>query len=185
MFGPACRHAVGKLGQTGLARPVDVFHLHPAGWTIIILEQQVDARILAIFHLPSQPRIPGQFGQGSRENGFLSQGVGLGGQGADQLPVGLHNLPGVFQLALGIIRGGQPDPEAGILDARHGSGIGAMCGHNRAIRQFGVGEKALVTLDQPGLDQFRREFHVLDTLPDFRYHPHITDQGVGITVWQA
>jgi len=72
----------------------------------------------------------------------------VGAVDADEMLAGADQLPRPGELPLGIGGGQQPDLGAGVAEAQHAAGIGAMRGGFGPIHQPDIGEKALVAPQQ-------------------------------------
>ncbi|MNE24473.1 hypothetical protein D3C80_1177640 [compost metagenome] len=151
-----------RIGEVAHARLLplveqgDGFHLDVTTWPVIILQQQVDAAVLLpVFHLGAQPGITRQRRQRPLLDQLPGDLVGPRRVDADEVTRrALGYLPAVGQLALGVVRGGVPDPGARIGTTRHGAGIGAVDGDGLTIGQLHIGEEALVAGDeQTGLQR--------------------------------
>ena len=102
--------------------------------------------------------LPG--GEGALFDELPGDLVGTGRVDADEVTRrALGDFPTVWQLALGVVGCGVPDPGARQGAAGHGTGIGAVDGDHLAVVERDIGQKALVAGDQlPGLQGDRRSW---------------------------
>jgi hypothetical protein len=120
----------------------------------VAFQQDIDARVLAVFDLAPERRITLELGDFAGLDGFGHQPVGELGIDADQRAADADHLPRVFELAVGVAGRAQPDLGAGIVDRQHGSRIGAVRGdHAAAVEKLDVGQEPLVAFYERAGDE--------------------------------
>src|SRR3546814_19635314 len=70
-----------------------------------------------------------------------------------------RSLPGVAQLALRVVGLRQPDRCAGLRQAKHGAGIGAVCDNLGTVLEHHVGQETLVAAQQAARQQSLWKLH--------------------------
>src|SRR3546814_6429097 len=75
------------------------------------------------------------------------------------LPLDRHQLPGVAQLALRVVGLRQPDRCAGLGQAQHGAGIGAVGYNLGTVLEHHVGQETLVAAQQAARKQRLWKLH--------------------------
>ena len=161
MLGAARGHAVGKFGEPRLAHQVDVLDLEIARPPRRVVEQEIDAGVLAVFHLAPDGRIIAQFRDQAGLERFGDQLVRLGDIHADELrpaaQIGFDQFPGMRIFSQRIAGIGQPYPRKWPVEAGHGARIGDVNRHHLAGGEHHIGKKALIAARQRCLDERRAE----------------------------
>lgn len=152
MLGAARSLAVGKLVQAGLAHQMDVLDLDEAWRQAGLMNQKVDAAVLAVFLFGTDLRIRQNLNQAVFD-GLARQPVRQVGVDADQRAIGLDDFQRVAQLAGRVLAVGDEGARSRCIKAEHGAGIGAVDGDDRAIRHFHISEKPLVAFDKRAGDE--------------------------------
>ncbi len=97
----------------------------------------------AVADLAPDPLVPPELGDPAGPDRFLDEAVCPAGVDADEAAPDAQELPGVVELAHGVAGSGQPDLRAGLVEPRHGAGVGTMGADHRAVDERDVGEKPL------------------------------------------
>ena len=143
MLGSAGGHRVGKFGGAGVgavsAFQMDILDFHVTTPARRIVQQDVNARILTIFHLAAQAGVAAERQDFVRGDGLGDNGVGMACVDPDQAAVDFNQFEGIGQFAFGIIGFRQPHHRAGRADAQQGPWNGAMGGHFLAVIQGDIG----------------------------------------------
>ncbi len=143
MLEPPCGHCIGEIGGVALGQG-DAFHLHIAG--AFPLQEEIQAA-----------PFKGDLGAGQAQalepfddpffQGLPEEGVGPSRVDAHQGVGELGELPAVGVFAPAAVGVGQPYPGAGLGEAEHGAGVGAVGGDGRPA-QVHLGQEALVAPDE-------------------------------------
>ena len=161
MFGAALGHRIGKRRhRRAVEAEGDAFDFdicRAAG----VFEAEVDAAFfLSVGNLTLQRGKAVQLGDHAGLQGFLHQAVGAPGVDAKQPALrGFANFPSAGQFAFRVIGATEPDLPALDLAIEHRTGVGAVNGQQFAANGLDIGEKTLVTTNQPRFFQSRIKAH--------------------------
>src|SRR5690554_1897245 len=145
-------------------RQSDILYLNPGVWPRRMARQQqiYPAFLITVTHFCPAFFVTGQLRYPPGFDGLPCLSVGTGGIHAGKYRrAGFHQLPGVLQLALGIIATAQPDPGVIGLATQHGAGVRAVRRHFLAIGQSYIGKEAFVAANQAPFHQRFSKLHVL------------------------
>lgn len=157
MFRAAFRYRIRK-SRDPFACQRNVFYFDETA-SALALQAQIQAGMGIDLYLAANPRIARELLNGTRRDRFGDQAVRMHRIDADPLLIDFDHLPGVGELAVGVVAARQVNRAPGLFAAQHAAGVGAVRGDDFAVRQLHIGEKALVALDESAADQSRVETH--------------------------
>ena len=148
---PALGGRIGKLGDPGVTAEGHRFHLDIGVGLALGRQQEVHPALLAVLHLRPHRVVARERRHFARLERSFQHPVGHRGVDPGEVAVDmLDQPPAELQLLLRVVVGLEPDLRAGVGEAHHRAGIGAMRDHLGAVLEPTVGQEPLVAAGERG-----------------------------------